>query len=96
MRYLPRILSFKILMANPEQYGFELGAEDLLQPFENYKVVSVNDANIVWSEFAAKHGSTYRQLRILNPWIRDYTHKNPSQKSYDVKVPTGEFKVLGH
>ncbi len=95
MRYVPSILSFKILMADPVKYGFDLGEEDNLLPFENYKVVAVDDAVIEWSKFAAKHGSTYRQLRILNPWIREYDHKNPSRKCYQVKVPTSEFMGQG-
>lgn len=82
-------------MADPSKYGFELGDEDNLQPFKNFKVVSIDDAKIVWSKFAADHGSTYRQLRILNPWIRDYDHSNPSRKSYEVKVPIDGFKSEG-
>ncbi len=95
MRYVPRILSFKILMEEPERYGFNLGREDNLEPFKNYKIVEINDAKIAWSQFAAKHGSTYRQLRILNPWIREYDHMNPSRKSYEVKVPTKKFLKEG-
>ncbi len=95
MRYVPRILSFKILMDTPEEYGFALGEEDNLLPFENYKIVEINDAHIVWSKFAAEHNSTYRQLRILNPWIREYEHNNLSKKSYEVKVPTEKFMNQG-
>ncbi len=95
MRYLPRILSFKILMADPQKYGFDLGEEDKLLPFENYKIVEINDAKIEWSKFAAEYGATYRQLRILNPWIRDYDYTNTSQKSYEVKVPTDKFMEQG-
>lgn len=96
MRYVPRILSFKILMADPAKYGFKLGEEDLLLPFKNFKIVAIDDANIVWSKFAAENGATYRQLRILNPWIRDYDQNNPSRKSYQVMVPTAGFLSEGH
>ncbi len=95
MRYVPRILSFKILMDDPAKYGFELGVEDNLLPFMNFKGVTIDDAKIVWSKFAAEYGATYRQLRILNPWIRDYDHTNSSHKKYEVKVPIDGFKSEG-
>ncbi|MFI3295091.1 MAG: lytic transglycosylase domain-containing protein [Rikenellaceae bacterium] len=96
MRYLPRILSFKIMMADPAKYGFELNAEDYFPTFENYDVVTISDKNIDWSAFAKKHGTNYRQLRILNPWIRSYNYANSTGKAYKVKVPNDHFKKLGY
>ena len=95
MRYVYRILSFKIVERSPAEYGFFLTPENYLQPFENYKKVSVSDAEINWSEFAAANGTNYKILRILNPWIRSYSYSNPSRKSYEVLVPTGRFREDG-
>lgn len=96
MRYVPRILSFKLIMADPAKYGFKLTKEQMLYPFEHYKVVKVDDAVLEWSKIAAKHGTNYRELRILNQWIRDYEHKNPKRKSYELKVPTKRFTKAGY
>lgn len=96
MRYVPRILSFKILLDNPEKYGFVVSGSDCYKPFKNYIMVDVDDEDIVWSEIALRHGTTYRQLRVLNPWIRGYEHENPSRKIYKLKMPTPRFRKMGY
>ncbi len=96
MRYVPRILSFKILMNDTKLYGFEIPKSSQFQPFENYDIVKVNSRNIVWSDLAAEHGTTYRELRILNPWIRDYEHRNVSRKEYEVKMPNKKLRKFGY
>ncbi len=95
MRYVPRILSFKLLMDNTKRYGFDVD-DAQLKPFKHYKTVEIDNRKIEWSKFAAEHNTTYRELRILNPWIRDYEHKNSKRKVYEVKVPTYRFRKLGY
>lgn len=96
MRYMPRIISLKLISSNPEQYNFDLKERDKHKAFKNYKIVKVNHKNIDWSAFAAQHGTNYRQLRILNPWIRSYEYSNAGETEYEVMVPTKEFKTLGY
>ncbi len=96
MRYLPRIVSLKLVSSAPEDYNFILRDEDKLKSYKNYKVVKINSTNIDWSKFAAEHGTDYRQLRILNPWIRSYEYKNAAQTTYEVLVPTSAFKKKGY
>lgn len=96
MRYVPRIVAFKIVTANPTKYGFNLKDSDYLKPFENYTEVQINDLNIEWSQFAKKYNTDYRQLRILNPWIRSYSYHNKTRKTYTVKVPNDQFKKRGY
>lgn len=96
MRYVPRILSFKMLLDKPAKYGFNLRKQDYFPTFVNFQMVQINDAAIDWSEFAAKNGTNYKTLRILNPWIRSYNYENKTQKSYTVKIPTGDFRKVGY
>ncbi len=96
MRYLPRILSFKIIIPEPDKYGFHLTKSDYLPTFKNYKEVDIAERNIDWSEFAARHKTNYRQLRILNPWIRSYSYTNNTGKSYKIKIPNENFTKLGY
>ncbi len=96
MRYVPRILSFKIIFAEPEKYGFMLEKSNYLPTFKNYIEVQISSQDIEWSKFAAQHHTDYRQLRILNPWIRSYEYANKTGKNYTVKVPTAQFKELGY
>lgn len=95
MRYVYRILSFKLLVENPQKYGFHLRKKDYLPAFENYKKVTINEQNIDWSAFAAKHGTNYKVLRILNPWIRSYEYANKGGTTYTVMVPTEGFRENG-
>lgn len=96
MRYVPRIISLKLVSSSPEAYGFNLTEKDKLKPYKNYKVVTIDSQNIDWSKFALKHGTNYRQLRILNPWIRSYNYENRGGTEYEVKVPLANFKKLGY
>lgn len=96
MRYVPRILSFKILCSNPALYGFKLEKDDYFPPFKNFKEVTISNLKIDWAEFAAKHNTNYRMLRILNPWIRTYNYDNNGGKAYVVKIPNENFKKLGY
>ncbi len=96
MRYVPRIVSLKLVSMNPSDFNFELTDADKFKPFENYKIVKVSSTNIDWSKFAAEHGTTYRQLRLLNPWIRSYEYANSGQTEYEVMIPTEGFKEKGY
>lgn len=95
MRYVYRILTFKLLVENPRHYGFHLRHSDYLPPFENYREVQINDTMIQWSDFAASHGTNYKVLRILNPWIRSYQYANTTGKTYTVKIPNKGFRENG-
>lgn len=95
MRYVYRILSFKLLTENPRKYGFHLRKQDYFPAFGNYKKVTISEQNIDWSAFAAKHGTNYKVLRILNPWIRSYEYANKSGTTYTVLVPTEGFRENG-
>lgn len=95
MRYVYRILSFKLLTESPQRYGFLLRKADYLPPFENYKTVTIAGPDIDWSAFAAKQGTNYKVLRILNPWIRSYEYANKGGTTYPVMIPTQGFRENG-
>lgn len=86
MRYIYRILTYKILCESPESMGFVVKESDYYPDF-NYSEVVVKDATIDWVALAKAHNTTYKDLRALNNWIRVYSHTNSSKKSYTVKVP---------
>jgi membrane-bound lytic murein transglycosylase D len=67
-RYVYRILAMKLIMENPEAYGFHLRKTDLYKPFETQFVVpTVAIENL--SEWALTKGINYKILVKLNPWI---------------------------
>ena len=67
-RYVYRILAMKLIMENPEGYGFHLRKTDLYKPFET-KVVVPTVAIENLSEWALEKGINYKILVKLNPWI---------------------------
>lgn len=92
-RYVFRILAIKSIMADPQKFGFHLGEDDL------YPVIPTNDLVVTgaiadFADFALEHGTTYRELKDLNPWLRETFLLNPSQKTYTIKIPKpGAFEV---
>lgn len=87
-RYFYRILSFKVLLENPEAYGYFLTPEDQYDP-HRFKIVRV-DTNTDLVAFAKANNTTYRELRRLNPWFNnttDYRLNVPNGRAYEVRVP---------
>lgn len=85
-RYVYRILSFKLIMQNPRQYGFHLRRCDLYQPIPT-TTATLSGQNVDLYQFAREHGTTYKMLRELNPWLQTDNFKNKANKSYTVKLP---------
>jgi hypothetical protein len=88
-RYMFRMLAIKELMKSPRRYGFLLKSEQLY-PQLQYNVVKVDTTITSLSDYAARMGITYAQLREANPWLRSYSLPNKSRKVYEIKIPTQE------
>ncbi len=94
LSYVFRILSMKLLYENPEQYGYQIPEDEYYKQHTNYKIVTTDAQYIDWSKFAIDNGTTYKMLRELNHWIRDYDYTNNARKKFDVKVPTENFREV--
>ena len=92
-RYLFRILSFKLIFENPAAYGYNIRDDQYHKVLDDYHTVQVSDHEIKWPEFAAKHGTTYKVLRELNHWIRDYQYSNKGGRTLTVKIPNKGFRT---
>ena len=84
-----RVMAMKVLMENPQAYGFRLRDDQLYQP-RKYKTVDVSGPVASWPDWAKAHGTTYAQLRDANPWIRALKLTNKTGKTYKVRVPLSE------
>jgi hypothetical protein len=92
-RYIFRILSYKLIMQNPAQYGFYVG-ESHLYPQIPYYEVTVNGKVDDFAEFAKRYGISYKILKWMNPWLRESYLTNASGKTYYVRIPKeGYFKI---
>ncbi len=86
-RYVFRILAFKHIISSPNEYGFYVDYEDLYPPLNNYRIVEVSGAVPSWGDFAHEHGTTYRQLKVYNPWLLSSSLTNSARKTYEIKIP---------
>ncbi len=86
-RYVFRIVAIKEILNNPSAFGFMLDPADAYQPLTNYSEVEVNGPVLSWGEFAKKYGTTYRMLKVYNPWLLSSKLANPHKKKYVIKVP---------
>lgn len=92
LRYMFRCIAWKMVIENPEKYGFKIGENDYYPLLTEYREVKISEKDIDWSAFARSHGTTYKILRELNHWIRDYNYANPKGRSLTVKIPTSKFR----
>lgn len=86
MKYVFRIVAIKEILSNPEQFGFYIEQHDRYQPVD-YVNVKITETVPNLGDFAKKHGTTYRMIKLLNPWILGSTLPNASGRTYYVKVP---------
>ncbi|MCR5550566.1 MAG: transglycosylase SLT domain-containing protein [Bacteroidales bacterium] len=85
-RYLYRIISFKLIFENPQLYGVEICPAEQYMPVE-CKELKVTTSIPSLPKFAKEHGVTYRELRNLNPWIRNNKLTVTAGKSYTLLLP---------
>jgi len=85
-RYLFRLIAFKEIMQNPQDFGFDLGGEGY-EPLDDFAVVEVNKTIPNLGDFAQKYGTSYRMLKLYNPWLISTSLANKSGKQYFIKIP---------
>jgi membrane-bound lytic murein transglycosylase D len=84
-RYVFRIMAIKVLFENPELANFHFRESDLYPPYDFY-TVNVNTPIPDMVSFAHEHKVSYKELRMLNPWLRQYSLANPRKKAYEIKI----------
>ncbi len=90
-RYLFRILALKLIIEEPADYGFQLSKKDLYNPIP-YTVVELNEPLADFADFAFEHGTNYKMLKFLNPWLRDNKLGNKAGLTYSIKIPEDGFR----
>lgn len=90
-RYVFRILAFKLIVSEPEKYGFDLTEKDNYPVFE-HDTIHVNYPIEHLADFADAHGMTYKTLKIFNPWLLENKLNNASAKAYKVLKPQKNYR----
>lgn len=85
-RYVFRILALKLIHQNPSHFDYQIESSDLYEPYQ-YKEVEVSGPVSSWIEFARQQGTSYKELRRHNTWIRSTSMKNTAKNTFKVKIP---------
>lgn len=85
-RYVLRIIALKEVLSNPRKYGFKFEEKDLYS-LEKTKIIKVDTAITNIAMFAKQFGLNYKELKLLNPWLRQNKLNNKSRKVYEIKIP---------
>jgi membrane-bound lytic murein transglycosylase D len=85
-RYIYRILALKIIMQDPQRFGFYLRNKDLYAPIQTEEIKVDNSINDLLA-FAKRYGISYKSLKDLNPWLRNTKLTNKEKVSYTILVP---------
>jgi hypothetical protein len=86
-RYVFRIIAIKEILSDPASFGFYVELDQLYKPLDNYTLVTVDKSVANWGDFAIEHGTTYRLLKVYNPWLTSGSLTNSKGKKYEIKVP---------
>lgn len=84
--YLFRILSLKIILQEPQKYGFYIPEEDYYNPIP-YQGITVKQSIPDLSVFAQSYGTNYKTLRSMNPWLQANSLTISVGNSYLIKLP---------
>ena len=85
-RYMFRIMAAKIVLQDPQTYGFLIKKEQLYPPLL-YKEVTVTQSIDDLARFAKNNGVSYAQLKDANLWLRSTNLENKNRRTYALKIP---------
>ncbi len=84
-RYIFRILALKEIGGNPAKYGFKLENTDFYKPLKS-KTLLVDSSITDIAQFAINQKINYKQIKLLNPWLRQNTLPNKTKEKYEIKI----------
>jgi hypothetical protein len=94
-RYIFRAVAYKLIINDPNGYGFNLDSTDMYMPLKYYEV-KVDTAITDFSDFAKDHGTNYKLLKYLNPWLRKPFLTPRPGKEYLIKIPSEGMRLFGN
>jgi membrane-bound lytic murein transglycosylase D len=86
-RYIFRLVAIKEILSRPKDFGFFLEKEDLYEPLANFKTVEISSGIPNWGDYALENGTSYRLLKVYNPWLLKTSLTNKAGKTYEIRLP---------
>jgi len=83
-RYIFRLLAMKLMIEQPERFGYG----DIGEKYKEVKVKRIAVSNEIadLTVWAQSHGTTLRKVKMLNPWLRSRKLCNKSGKTYIIAI----------
>ena len=82
-------MALKLLLENPENYGFYPNKMELYEPYEvNYITVDRSIANL--ANWAVEKGANLHLLKVLNPWLVGSSLTVVGSRTYQIALPKTE------
>lgn len=85
-RYIFRLLATKDIQEHPSEYGFFINPEEKYN-HNNTRKIEVSTPITDLGDWARQHGTTYRMLKLYNPWLRASQLTNKLKKTYIIDLP---------
>jgi hypothetical protein len=93
-RYVFRIMAIKEILSNPDNYGFDIGKEDMYNAVPTFKV-EIDTPVTSFADFASEYEINYKILKRHNPWLREPHLNNSSRKKYTIEIPNKGYYKIG-
>ncbi|XZF15830.1 lytic transglycosylase domain-containing protein [Chitinophagaceae bacterium MMS25-I14] len=85
-RYIYRVLAYKYLISNAKTMGYIVQGQDALQPVKT-RVLKVDSTITDLAQWSIANGSSYKMLKLLNPWLRARTLSAVKGKTFEIELP---------
>lgn len=85
-RYLFRVVALKEILSHPERYGYFLKKDDYYA-MPPTRTVTVDQEITNLAQWAQSQGTSYKNVKLLNPWILKRSLPKPSGQPYQIAVP---------
>lgn len=85
-RFIFRIAIIKEFMANPVKYGFDVPKSEYYKP-DFGRTVNESGAVSDLAQWAKQNGTSYKDVKLLNPWILGRKLSSPKGGSYQILIP---------
>ena len=85
-RYVFRILSLKYLVTNAKKLGNMIEDNDEYHPLKS-QTITVDKSIADLAVWAKENNTTYKMLKIYNPWLRAHKLTVKPGKKYEIQLP---------
>ncbi|HOG20250.1 MAG TPA: transglycosylase SLT domain-containing protein [Salinivirgaceae bacterium] len=92
-RYLFRALALKLILSEPERYGYFVEHNEKYPYIDTYEV-EIDKTIPDLALWARKKGLTYRELKYFNPWLRTNTLTVKKNKKYIIELPHDSYRKV--